>query len=66
MLVTTHSLDERELATVLAALRYYQKLVMFDSDRPMDINNIATDCGQLTPLTDTEISRLCQRLNTEG
>lgn len=48
----------RELATVLAALRYWQNA----QDVPLDIYDIATEAGE--PLTYTEIDDLCERLNT--
>ena len=48
-----------ELATVLAALRYWQR------HRPSnpELHAIATDDGTLTPLDSEEIDALCERLN---
>ena len=56
-------LDKRELATVLAALRFYSECW----DRiGNDINEIASDGGNVEPLYPDEIDALCERLNTEG
>jgi hypothetical protein len=53
-------LDSRELATVLAALRFWQR-------KGLDLGGmeqeIASDGGELTPLTDDEIDDLCRKLN---
>lgn len=48
----------RELATVLAALRYWQEEAQYV---PLGIYNVASEAGE--PLTDTEIDDLCERLN---
>ena len=50
-------LDARELATVLAALRYWQEA----RDVPLGIYVIAAEAGE--PLTNAEIDDLCERLN---
>jgi hypothetical protein len=57
----TATLTDRELATVLAALRYWQQnLANHESESPLvaehfdDVN---------TPLTVAEIDDLCERLN---
>lgn len=55
-------LDGRELATVLAALRHYQRWHRDDDE----FNEIATNCGTLEPLTAEEIDALCERLNSEA
>ena len=64
--------DARELATILAALRFHQdencgqkgrrRLVIADEL----IASIATDGGTLKPLSASEIDRLCRRLNESG
>lgn len=55
-------INERELATILAALRYWQATP--DSfDRRLQIIDIATDGGTFTPLTDDEIDLLCESIN---
>lgn len=57
-------LDRRELATILAALRYFQVGVQDrDPNRSAATYEIATDCGTLKPLTHDEICDLCERLN---
>lgn len=53
-------LTPRELGTVLAALRLWQRLNGPPAD---DLMDIATDGGTLTPLDDDEIDALCERLN---
>ena len=58
-------LDYRELATVIAALRFYQRGLLggpstFASYAESDI---ATGGGTLVPLDDLEIDALCERLN---
>lgn len=55
-------LSQRELATVLAALRYWQAYRALMSE-PM--HDIETDGGTLTPLSDTEIDSLCESINAE-
>jgi hypothetical protein len=57
----TYALNERELATVLAALRSYQESgAGAQEDRFRDI---ASDLGRFRPLSVREIDRLCERLN---
>lgn len=56
-------LDSREMATVLAALHYWQggrglKVAPF--------RDVATDCGEFEPLTVAEIDSLCERINTHA
>lgn len=43
-------IDERELATILAALRYWQARGGFESCENEDIADIATDCYNLEPM----------------
>lgn len=52
-------MNATELATVLAALRAYQRTARHDPD----ILDIATDGGRLTALDDAGIDDLCERLN---
>lgn len=58
------ALSPRELATVLAALRYWQRS---SGQNVASIDHalldIATDGGTLSGLTDAEIDALCERLN---
>ena len=51
---------ERELGTVLAALRRWQR----ETDRDLrGQDDIATNMGEVDPLIDHEIDELCERLN---
>ena len=52
-------LNERELATVLAALRYWQQ-DLAENDGP-----ISEHFADETPLTVEEIDALCERLNCD-
>lgn len=56
----------RELATILAALRFYQdeKLGSGSDVGHEAIRDIATDCGSLKPLNFNGVDRLCERINT--
>lgn len=57
-------LDNQELATVLAALRYYQAQGMGEPENRSDaIHDLATNGGEVTSLDDTGIDSLCERLN---
>jgi hypothetical protein len=58
--------DGRELATILAALRFHQdeNLRMGPDIPDMVIKDIATDSGSLKPLNYKDVSRLCERINT--
>ena len=65
-------LPQRELAMVLAALRYWQRHgpsqpnSLFDRlriDEQDALVAIRTDCGRVEPLDDDEIDELCERLN---
>jgi|GEM_PF-1796217 len=60
-MMTAIEVDDRELATLLAALRCYQRLGLPNDDDTM--KDIATDGGRLEPLTDMAIDQLCERLN---
>ena len=57
----------RELATILAALRFHQDENLTGGRDILDqfIKDIATDGGLLKPLTFKQVSKLCERLNTE-
>ena len=52
-------LSDRELATVLAALRYWQ-----DEMAPYEDGSTSEHFQEVTPLTTKEIDDLCERLNT--
>ncbi|MBT9385488.1 hypothetical protein KM176_16560 [Pseudooceanicola sp. CBS1P-1] len=58
-------LSEQELATVLAALRFYQEKGMGDPENRSDaIHEIATDCGSCISLDASGIDDLCEKLNS--
>ena len=52
-------LNEKELATVLAALRYWQE------DIKMELREVSDHFIDVKPLTNDEIDDLCEKLNTE-
>lgn len=53
-------LDNRQLATILAALRYWQRNMPVDARLEDDI---ASNGGQVTPLADEEIDEICEAVN---
>jgi hypothetical protein len=55
-------LSERELGTVLAALRHWQMTVV---DQYRASSDVATRGGELVALDDDEIDELCERINVE-
>jgi hypothetical protein len=55
-------LDNRELATVLAALRYWNRKVDATRESVPEID-IATDGGRFVPLDTDQVNALCERLN---
>jgi hypothetical protein len=58
-------LDNRQTATMLASLRLYQAIANGVSpvEALLIVDEVATDCGQLEPLTPEEIDALCEQLN---
>jgi hypothetical protein len=56
----TVRLTERELATVLAALRYWQQDLTENDDGPISLEHFD---DRITPLTSLEIDLLCEHLN---
>jgi hypothetical protein len=60
-------ITRRELATILAALRFHQdENLQGGRDIPdQSIKEIATDCGLLKPLSFEEVGKLCERLNLD-
>ena len=63
-LTTLRHIDDDEMATILAALRYYQRHGQGDPFKRSDaIHDIATNGGKLTSLDDAAIDALCERLN---
>jgi len=63
----TLAVDGRELATILAALRFHQDENLRTSPGIADqaIEDIATDCGSFKPLDFDDVSRLCERINIQ-
>jgi hypothetical protein len=57
------NLNDRELATVLAALREWQGILAGREPDGDYIDAIASDGRRLQPLTPAEIDELCERLN---
>lgn len=68
MNTTLHRLTGQELATVLAALRYYQLngLADYPALRPDAIHNIAVEGDFVASLDGKGIDQLCERLNLDG
>ncbi len=58
------ALNPRELATILAALRWWQGCIVAGKDMH-DEMDIAEDGGTLVALSVFEIDKLCERLNYE-
>ena len=58
--IPAHTMDSRQLATVLAALRYWQREGLLNSGAECEI---AADCGEIEPLSSMEIDHLCELLN---
>ena len=59
------TVNGRELATILAALRFHQdENLRTGPDIPdKAIEEIASDCGSLKPLNFEDVGRLCERIN---
>jgi hypothetical protein len=60
------TLDVRETATVLAALREWQGILRGSEPEEGWMDEIASAGGTVTPLTPDEIDELCLKLNVEG
>ena len=58
------NVNSRELAMILAALRYWQSNNRQNAKRAPEYD-IATDSGTLQPLGNLEIDGLCERANCE-
>jgi len=61
----TFVVDGRELATILAALRFHQDENLQNHSEVPDevIRDIASDGGSLKPLGFDEVNRLCEKIN---
>jgi hypothetical protein len=55
--------SDRETATVLAALRYWQREGLMSAGRERDV---AEDGGRFTALSALEIDTLCEKINAAG
>lgn len=55
-----YDLDERQIATVIAALRYWQRKGWISSGHE---HQLASNGGSIEPLTKAEIDDLCEYLN---
>lgn len=62
-MATYLALDDREVATTLAALRAFSRL---PSEMTEPENDIATSSGEFNALSISEIDELCERLNCGG
>lgn len=56
----TQRMSDRETATILAALRYWQRVGLMSSGHEKDI---ASDGGRFQSLSAGEIESLCERIN---
>jgi len=61
--VNRRDLSDRELATILAALREWQGILAGNEPAEEEVDAIASDGGRFLPLTPEEIDDLCERLN---
>lgn len=59
-----YALDERQHATMLAALRYYQRDLT--TARTAGVHDIATNSGKFVPLEVAEVDALIMDLNHDG
>lgn len=59
-------MDEREHATVLAALAFYHASLRVGDGISNDILLIASNAGKVEPLTSEEMNELSERLNVSG
>ena len=61
----TFVVDQRELATILAALRFHQgENLQGGPDIPDEvIKGIASDGGSFKPLSFNDVNRLCEKIN---
>lgn len=58
-----HDINTIELATILAALRYWQRTSWNSRAAEVDI---ADKGGSINPMDDEDIDALCERLNVEN
>nr|WP_220181554.1 hypothetical protein [Pseudomonas putida] len=55
--------DDREQGTILASLRHYQEFLRSGESAAPGLLDIASNSGQLTPLSIQEIEGLCEKVN---
>ena len=58
--------SDRELHTILAALRWWQQSGAGESLHDDGIDDIASNGGEVEPLTVDEVDVLCERVNAGG
>lgn len=61
--INVYEIYDRDLHTILAALRMYQNRI---NDIPERFLEIATNYGEVDPLTADEIDDLCEELNRQS
>jgi hypothetical protein len=61
--VKIRAISERDLATILAALREYQSIMRGDEPSEDANEEIATDGGAFHALTGSEIDGLCDKIH---
>jgi len=61
--MTTITLNDREHATILAALKCYEQAMTMTGSPPAEFMDIATDAGRLEPMSDESVNELAERLN---
>lgn len=59
-------LTDREVSTILAALRYWQSAICGMLPQPPALVVLATDEGRYPSLTVEEIDELCEQINING
>ena len=59
-------LTDREISTILAALRYWQGAVNGMLPQPPALVELASDGGRYPSLTGAEIDELCEQINING
>ena len=59
------TLSPREVATILAAIRYYQRDVEAEGEAFL-FRDIATNCGAHPPMNAAEIDALAEEIKGEG
>ena len=60
---STISLENREIAAVMAGLRLIQRELPRGEFLPQGVHDIYDNCGTLNPLSEDEIDELCERLD---